>query len=245
MRNYPLVSVVIPLYNYEKYIVSCLDSCCAQKYPNMEIIVVDDVSKDSSYRVAKSYRDQRVACYRMDKNGGYSKAKNFGIIQSRGDYIVTLDADDMLTPDSIMERYKAIKEHGVPMVHGYAYLVKGSYNYHWCVKNAKALDIRIGKLVHAQTTMIHRSVHRKYGLYDETLRSRSDNEMWHRLFDVAKLKHYCINKPLAFYRRHDKSMVSYRKKNTDYNNQITKLLLAAKAMRMKDGITRKNTKFLK
>ena len=92
MLNNPLVSVVVTLYNYEKYIKDCLLSIKKQDYDNIEIIVVDDCSKDESVNVANSVDDVKVIA--LTENKGYSFCKNVGIKSSKGEVIVLLDADD-------------------------------------------------------------------------------------------------------------------------------------------------------
>lgn len=91
----PLVSVVIPCYNMERYISEALESVCMQTYINLQIIVVDDGSTDRSRIIVSKYRDvdQRVILI-TKTNGGLSTARNYGIDQANGKYIAFLDADD-------------------------------------------------------------------------------------------------------------------------------------------------------
>ena len=94
MKN-KLVSIIIPLYNCEKYIEKCLNSLIKQTYRNIEIIVVDDGSKDSSLSVCKelSKKDKRIKVF-PKKNGGVSSARNYGISKANGYYLCFVDADD-------------------------------------------------------------------------------------------------------------------------------------------------------
>lgn len=97
MENSPLVSIVIPVYNVEKYIGVCLDSCLEQTYKNIEVILVDDGSSDCSAEIVDGYvaRDGRIRQFRQE-NQGVAAARNRGVKLSVGDYIVHLDADDFL-----------------------------------------------------------------------------------------------------------------------------------------------------
>ena len=99
----PLVTVVIPTYNYAKYLGRVLESCMRQTYGRLEIIVIDDGSTDNTEEVARSFGDGRIAYYRQT-NQGVSAARNKGLGLARGDFITFLDADDFLTDDSIEER---------------------------------------------------------------------------------------------------------------------------------------------
>ena len=98
--NNPLVSIIIPLYNVEKYIAKCLESVSAQSYSNYEVIIVDDGSTDSSASIAKEYveRDSRFNII-TQKNTGVSTARNTGLERASGDYVVFIDADDFIAPD--------------------------------------------------------------------------------------------------------------------------------------------------
>ena len=249
-----LVSVVVPLYNYRKYIGYCIQSILNQTYTNFELIVVDDCSKDDSYKVAKKFekKDSRVNIIKTDKNRGYSTAKNNGIIMSKGDYIATLDADDMMTRDSLETRLKAAIKHDVPFVFASAYLVKDGITLKECYKTNKHRDnISIDIYnIHAQTVLMSRKIHKEFGLYDENLRSRSDREMWWRLFgkdskDAIKIPYYHLNKYVAYYRYHRYSMWRKRKRKPELDKHVIKMSEKAYRMRKKEGINKNNTRFLK
>jgi len=98
MKNLPLVSVVIPLYNYAKYIAAGLDSVFAQTYSPIEVIVIDDGSTDNSANVVRAYSKVR---YFYQKNQGVAVARNMGITQTTGEFIAFLDADDLWEPDKL------------------------------------------------------------------------------------------------------------------------------------------------
>lgn len=91
-----LISVVIPNYNKEKYIKKCLDSVLAQSYSNIEIIIVDDCSSDSSPEIIKEYQKkyENIITVFLKKNGGVSHARNTGIEKANGEYITMIDSDD-------------------------------------------------------------------------------------------------------------------------------------------------------
>ena len=93
----PLISVIIPVYGVEKYIAQCLESVINQTYKNLEIIVVNDGTKDRSADIAKEYaaKDSRIKVYDF-KNGGLSVARNRGLEIATGEYISYLDSDDWI-----------------------------------------------------------------------------------------------------------------------------------------------------
>lgn len=97
MSNSPLVSVIVPVYNVEAYLRQCLDSIVNQSYRNLEIILVNDGSTDSSGRICNEYasKDSRILVIEKE-NGGASSARNVGIKQAHGEYIYFADSDDLL-----------------------------------------------------------------------------------------------------------------------------------------------------
>jgi glycosyltransferase involved in cell wall biosynthesis len=98
-----LVTIVIPIYNAEKYVGQCLQSVHEQTYHNIEVIMVDDASSDGSCRVAERYMlsDSRFVLYRNEKNSGVSACRKMGIQMSHGTFITFLDDDDYLHPQAI------------------------------------------------------------------------------------------------------------------------------------------------
>jgi glycosyltransferase involved in cell wall biosynthesis len=243
------VSIVVPLYNYAQYVGHCIDSCLRQDFKDdYEIIVVDDGSTDQSVlKVMEFQQSSRVKLIRHKGNKGYSVAKNTGIIASSGEYVALIDADDMLTVNSIRTRAAFLDQHkAFDFVHGYAFSIIGDGGYdYWEHRIYKLKLCHQPKKIHSQTVMVRRSVYEKYGLYDEDLRSKSDNEMWYRLMMVAQLNHWKLDvPPLAFYRRHDLSMIMYRKRNPDYSNAQLLICDKKKALRTQEGITRENTRFI-
>ena len=120
MENAPAVSVVIPMYNVEKYIAECLDSLLGQTFQNFEVIVVDDCSTDLSVEVVESFSvrfGDRLKLVNMKKNAGTAGSpRNKGMEFSRGEYIYFLDSDDTITPTAFEELYSLAKEFDVDIV---------------------------------------------------------------------------------------------------------------------------------
>lgn len=245
----PLVSVIVPLYNYQNYITWCMESILNQDYKNLELIVVDDRSVDKSYKVVSEFAKNKpqIKIVRMEVNSGYSKAKNEGIVVSQGEFIVTLDADDMMTKNSVVPRLRCLQETGADFVHARALNVGAASSLEKAYAMTKRRRPRVK--IHAQSVMLRRDVHKNFGLYDENLRSRSDKEMWWRLFGqglagVQRIKREFILDDVAFYRIHPKSMMVSRRRNSGYNKKVTKLLYRAYKKRLNEGITLENTRFL-
>ena len=108
-----LVSIIVPVYNTEGYLEGCLDSLLSQTHRELDIILVDDGSTDSSGSVCDGYaeRDGRVRVFHLE-NGGVSRARNFGIENALGEYIIFVDSDDSLKPDAVECELSALEESG-------------------------------------------------------------------------------------------------------------------------------------
>ena len=102
MKKNSVVSVIIPVYNVEKYLERCISSIINQTYKNLEIILVDDGSTDNSGRICDTYAnvDDRIRVFHK-KNGGLGSARNYGFDKSNGDYILFLDSDDYIEKNTI------------------------------------------------------------------------------------------------------------------------------------------------
>jgi glycosyltransferase involved in cell wall biosynthesis len=112
-KNIPLISVIIPNYNNEKYLEVCIDSVLKQTYSNIEIIVVDDCSTDASWRLLNSLKDKikSLSIYMNENNKGVSYTRNRGVEYAIGEYITTLDPDDLFFPDKIQSEYDVFIAH--------------------------------------------------------------------------------------------------------------------------------------
>ena len=117
MAQETLVSVIVPVYNVENYLVRCVDSILCQTYENLEVILVDDGSKDSSGRICDELaaRDARIRVIHKE-NGGLSSARNAGIDIAQGEYFAFADSDDWIEVDAVEAMLTLAKEKDVPLV---------------------------------------------------------------------------------------------------------------------------------
>jgi glycosyltransferase involved in cell wall biosynthesis len=102
----PLISVIIPVYNAERYLKEALESVFSQTYGNIEVICVDDGSTDGSLAILKSYGD-RIILVECGINGGIGEARNRGIAKATGEHIAFMDADDIWVPEKLMRQRAA------------------------------------------------------------------------------------------------------------------------------------------
>lgn len=123
------VSVIVPIYNVEKYLVDCIESIINQTYKNLEIILVDDESTDSSGKICDEYaqKDERIKVIHK-LNGGLSSSRNAGLFMMTGEYVMFIDSDDMFMPDSVEVMVNEIENKNADYVIG---------NYINCFENGK------------------------------------------------------------------------------------------------------------
>lgn len=108
-----MISVIIPVYNTAKYVGKCIESIINQSYKNLEILIIDDASTDSSFDICKDYADtdKRIKIIRNDRNIGLSGSRNIGIDISKGKYIAFVDSDDYIIRKYIETLYFNIKKY--------------------------------------------------------------------------------------------------------------------------------------
>lgn len=115
--NQPTISVIIPVYNGERYLAAALESVLAQSTPPTEVFVVDDGSNDGSVAIAQRYAPL-VRCYQQ-ANAGPGAARNQGVSMAQGDYLAFLDADDLWLPDKLASQMAYLRMHPeVDMIFG-------------------------------------------------------------------------------------------------------------------------------
>lgn len=113
------VSIVVPVYNIEKYLRRCINSIVSQTYKNLEIILIDDGSKDASGIICDEYakKDFRVKVFHI-KNSGSAEARNYGINQANGKYLMFVDSDDYLELNGVAELVKIAEKYQIDMLCG-------------------------------------------------------------------------------------------------------------------------------
>ena len=119
MKINDLVSIVIPCYNHAKYLGDTVQSALEQTYPNIEIIIINDGSSDNTQDIADALQKKHPEKIQVisQKNSGVSKARNNAIKQASGEYILPLDADDLIDKDMIASCLKSMKENNADIVY--------------------------------------------------------------------------------------------------------------------------------
>lgn len=176
--NYPLVSVIVPAYNMEQYIAETLDSILCSTYKNIEVIVIDDGSTDETISIVEKYiaQDKRVHLLKQ-KNAGPSRARNNGIQNCSGEYILPVDSDDLISPSFIASAVTAIQSDTEIKVVSCRCEFFGMRKGEWILPdfnlNKLAIDNRI-----CATSMYRRSDWVRIGGYNEKIIAREDWAFW-------------------------------------------------------------------
>jgi len=205
---FPKVSIVIPAYNASNYLAEAIDSALAQTYPNIEIIVVNDGSRDdgATRQVALSYGD-RIR-YLEKENGGSSSALNMGIANMQGEWFSWLSHDDLYTPNKVAAQVRYMNELDVPVEALQEYVFFSAFDLidgqgktirtadpKKCQKKAdKVNSVKGNQYLIAEPTennfhgcscLIHKSIFGKVGCFDEKLRLLNDLDLWFRIYEAG------------------------------------------------------------
>lgn len=198
-RRRPLVSVVIPCFDYGRYLADTLDSVLGQEGVDLEVIVVDDASTDDSAEVAAAFaaRDPRVRLVRQRVNRGQVLTFNHGLSLAGGELVARLDADDLLTPGSLARSAAVFEAHpGVGLVYGHPREFPDPHvpearvgRPSWTVwSGADWVRLRCRRGVNAITTseaVVRRTVLDGLGGFNPAMRFACDMEWWLRIASVS------------------------------------------------------------
>lgn len=213
-KNYPLVSVIIPMYNAEKFIGECIDSVRRQEYRNWEMFVVDDCSSDKSRDIVLEYvrKDNRIKFISSELNShSPGRTRNIGIKNANGKYVAFLDADDLWLEKKLPKQVAFLEQHED------IFLLYSRYQI-W--KNGKIINkiapptkkMKSGKIFSSLflfgnfiscATVIFRNRYKNNYLFDEDPRSMEDFDFWLKISRNENISF--IDEPLVIYRVYQSS----------------------------------------
>ena len=208
MTDKPLVSVIVPVYNGEKYIAETIQSALDQTYKNLEIIVVDDGSTDSTADIVKSFNDERII-YLHQQNSGANVARNYGINASKGEFIAPLDADDIWLPHKIEAQVNEFsKDPEIGLVYSWVYFMDPEG------KILSKKEIRVqgdhylslltsNYLICGSITLIKKECFEKVGYFGQSTDACQEWELGLRI--ARKYKFGCVQDYVCKYRIHPES----------------------------------------
>ena len=211
-----LVSVIVPVYNREKYVSLTLDSIIQQTYKNIEIIAVNDGSTDSSLTVLKNYEANhpKIITVIDQKNQGQVKSRNTAILKSKGEFIAFLDSDDLWMPNKLEMQLPLFNEQ-VGLVYSAIEnidkdgIVVGSVLCDESVTGDILPQLLIRNRMTGGTVVVKKVALDKIGLFDEAFSAAENWDLWIRICREYEAR--LVNMPLVQYRIHPDNMSSDRK----------------------------------
>ena len=210
----PVVSIVTPVYNVEKFIEETMDSVRAQTFQDWELLLVEDGSKDHTADIISAYlertQEHRIQLILMEQNGGAARARNRGVKEAKGRYVAYLDADDLWEPEKLEHQLTLMQEKGA------AFSFTG---YEFADENGKGL----GKIVKVPETIDYKEALKNTTIFTSTVMfdlrqltkeelempqiKSEDTALWWRVLRTGHLA-YGLNENLVKYRRAGKSLSS-------------------------------------
>lgn len=208
------VSIVLPVYNGEKYLPLAIESIIQQTYQNFELIVIDDCSTDQSYCIAKSYakKDSRIRVYKNRENKKLPRSLNAGFHMASGDLLTWTSDDNILKPEMLETLVNVFKENpdidfvyaDIIPIDEYGNIMKTQY------LNGEIEDIYVFNPVLA-CFLYKKKIHEVLKGYDPKKYLYEDYDFWLRAYEYG-FKMFHLKKKLYFYRLHSGSLTAQKRK---------------------------------
>jgi len=220
----PKISIIIPVYNGENYLKNAIDSALAQTYKNIEIIVVNDGSKDNSEKIAKSYGDKIK--YIKKENGGVSTALNLAIKNMSGEYFSWLSHDDLIKENKIEAQINFLQnysENDIILYSNFDLIDEENNVTETIIKNHNELANKpeyalLMGAINGITLIIPRKAFDDCGLFNEELYCTQDYDMWSKMFKKYKFIHQ--EEVLASSRIHENQETNKNPKVLSEGNEL-------------------------
>ena len=216
----PTLSVILPIYNQEKYLAKCLDSLIDQKYDDLEMICVDDGSTDSTPAILEEYakKDPRIRIV-TKPNGGVASARNAGLDASRGRYITFVDPDDYVHPDIYVKTVQYMQDYDLVQFNAYNDNPDGMVSWDLPGEGPTALTYEVNAELRPSVwnKIFSAEVIREHGLRFPDGLNNEDCMFSHAYRSLLK-EGYFVNDRLYYYVAHEHSITSDFYKRTSRHN---------------------------
>lgn len=202
----PIISVIMAVYNGEKYLQESVESVLNQTFPDLEFIIVDDGSTDRTWPILAKYDDPRIRLIQNVKNIGLASSLNKALSIAVGSYVARMDADDISLPDRLAIQHRYLEANPEVGVLGTQMIIidmygRGSKTYHVPSTHGAILwGLFFGNPLAHPTVMFRRDPVVACGGYDETIKASQDKDLWIRLCDRIRFAN--LEDRLVKYRRH-------------------------------------------
>jgi len=220
-----LISIVLPVYNGEKFLRQSIDSIIAQTYENWELLILDDCSTDSTPDIVSEYvnEDNRIKYFRNDVNLKLPKNLNKGFSLAQGDYLTWTSDDNKYRPTALEKMHSALVSNNVDFVFASCRIInEHDEEIEYIMMHPAPKDVIVGSNCVGACFMYTRKVYQEIGNYDADLVLVEDFDYWQRV--LAKFDAVTIEEILYDYRYHDGALTSTMKKDLFFQN-LEKTLL--------------------
>lgn len=220
--NNDIVTIYILNHNYEKYLEQSIKSVLSQTYNNIELIIIDNNSKDGSKKIIEKYRKKKNIKIIYQRNYRLSKSNNIAIKNSVGNYIMRLDADDWLDPFAVELLVNILKKNSkTDIVYPDYYLVDNDGEVIEQVRRNYQKKVKLkDQPSHGACTLIRKKFLTKIGGYDESFSRNDGYDLWLSSIKTTTIQN--INLPLFYYRRHNNNLTANYNKIIDEKSVILK-----------------------
>jgi len=203
----PKISVIMPVYNAEKYIGEAIESIRNQTFANFEFIIIYDLSFDNSLKIINNYSDSRIRIIENKKRIGLVKSLNKAVKCARGEYIARQDADDISLPDRLELQLEFLEKHPkVALIGTGIYVIdkNGDVTEKRIMHpNPKKSLLKGNRFIHG-SVMFRKAVIDEFGAYNELFKNSEDYELWLRLSQKYEINNLAL--PLYKLRAHSSSI---------------------------------------
>jgi glycosyltransferase involved in cell wall biosynthesis len=210
MNNNSKVTVLMPVYNSEKYLKEAMESILNQTYQDFEFLIIADPSTDNSIQIIKSYNDSRINLVQNEQKLGLVNSLNLGFEIAQGEYIARMDADDISLPQRLQKQLDFMENNPEIGVCGTLFEMFGTNNQrHDHPENHELIKafLLFGCYIGHPTVMLRKSILERYDLrYDNSFQHAEDYELWTRVIKYSKFVN--IQEVLLHYRSHENQLSS-------------------------------------
>lgn len=226
MSSHPAISVLMPVYNAERYVAEAVESILGQTFGDFEFLITDDGSTDRSLKILKHYaaKDARIRLISRP-NTGYVKALNEMLTEAKGEFIARMDADDMALPDRLAHQVEFLRTNPeVVCVGGFQDWIDEAgrvlFHYQDATQDSEIQQRLLAgcTAINHPSAMIRRGALIQIGGYDESLCPAEDLDLWLKLGEIGKLAN--LDRIVLRYRQHDKSVSEQRQSQQNEQRRI-------------------------
>ena len=229
LKKAELISIIIPTYNRATLLYRSVNSVINQIYPNWELIIIDDASKDNTESVVESFQDKRIKYVKLNKNKGVSNARNIGLEIAKGEFLAFLDSDDEWLPEKLVKQLEVFKNTSLNslVVVSSGYFIKGKDNNRFYTPNRRGYvleDFVFGRIkdYQPQCWLIKTNYVQTNNIrFDVLMHSGEDWDFMARLLKAGQLD-YVPEILVHIYQDKDERLWSYKRHQEALTLQINK-----------------------